>query len=73
MMIIYFFLMVLILLYKYINFFCHIPNPIMNKGTVAPGTLKPRENNKLGQETRSEQVMYVVDCFVVMINRHTCE
>ena len=45
----------------------------MNKGTVAPGTLKPRENNKLGQETRSEQVMYVVDCFVVMINRHTCE
>lgn len=46
------FLMVLILyivLYVYIYL---VSNPMMNEGTVAPGTLKRRKNNKLGQEAR---------------------
>ena len=31
---------------------CLVSNPMMNEVTVAPGTLKPRKNNKLGQEAR---------------------
>lgn len=55
---------------------CLIPNCITNKGIIAPGNSNTlgRIKLKLGQETSLEQlVMCVVDCFVVMINGHTCE
>lgn len=44
--------MVLILYIVLYVCICLVSNPMMNEVTVAPGTLKPRKNNKLGQEAR---------------------
>jgi hypothetical protein len=65
---------VFFLIFYYLS--CLIPYCITNKGIIAPGNSNTlgRIKLKLGQETSLEQlVMCVVDCFVVMINGHTCE